>query len=278
MHSPTISFLLSVYYKDDPQVLEDCLESILHQTQTADETIIIVEGELSTELKKVLEDYKKKILNCNIMTLHSVPGPMKFGLPACLNYGIHLSSSDYILRIDSDDINDLERVEIVKKFIAKKPNILLGGSNIIEFDENMIVAGKSRIVPENNDDILKFSKYRNPFNGPSVFFHRETAIMLGGYPLIASNEDYCFWVKFLKNKLPTYNIQKNLVKMRAGKAIIKRRSSKRYIIGEWQSIRFMYGIGHFSFTFYILQIISRTFIRLFPLKMIQLIYNSLLRN
>lgn len=278
MHSPTVSFLLSVYYKDNPQVLIDCLESILSQTIPADETIIIVEGDLNIELNQVLEDYENKIQNCIVKNLFSVPGPMKYGLPACLNYGIYLSSSDYILRIDSDDINQLDRVKIIKNFLKENPSILLGGSNVLEFDEKMISKQKSRVVPENHNDILKFSRFRNPFNGPSVFFCRETAIMLGGYPLVASNEDYCFWAKFLKFGLETYNIQDNLVKMRGGTEIIKRRSSKRYIIGEWQSLRFLYGIGHFNYFLFLFHIIFRTILRLFPLKIIKFFYKRLFRK
>lgn len=278
MPKPSVSFLLSVYFKDNFEILTECLESIYNQTCTADETIIVVEGHLNPELKQVIETYNKKIPNCIVAELDSVPGPMKFGLPACLNYGINLSSSDYIMRIDSDDINDIERVQITKDFIEQNPDVTLGGSNIIEYDERMLIRGMSRKVPEKHQEIKKYSRFRNPFNGPAVFFHRKTAIMLGGYPLIASNEDYCFWVKFLKYDLKTYNIQKNLVKMRAGKEIIKRRSSKRYIIGELQSLRFLYGIGHFSFVMYLMHSLLRTSIRILPVSIIKIIYNSLLRN
>lgn len=277
MPKPTISFLLSVYFRDNPKVLDACLQSILDQTDTANETIIIIEGELSNELKQVIDKFQKQINNCIVAILDSVPGPMKFGLPACLNYGIHLSSSDYILRIDSDDINDPKRVQIIREFIHDNPDISLGSSNVIEFDENMVIEGKSRVVPEKHEEILRFAKYRNPFNGPAAFFRRESAIMLGGYPLTASNEDYCFWVKFLKYGLKTQNIPENLVKMRAGRELIKRRSSKRYIQGEWQSLRFLYGIGHFSFTLYLTHFFSRSALRLLPVNFIQYIYNSFLR-
>lgn len=278
MRRPTFSFLLSVYFKDDPHVLSECLDSIVNQTDTADETIIIVEGKLSVELQEILETYKNKIDNCLIAELKSVPGPMNYGLPACLNYGIHLSSCEYILRIDSDDINDLDRVRVVRKFIEDHPNISLGSSNIIEFDESMSTECKSRVVPEKHEEILKFAKLRSPFNGPAAFFRREEAIMLGGYPLVGSNEDYCFWVKFLKHGLITQNIQKNLVKMRAGKEIIKRRSSKRYILGEWQSTRFLFGIGHYNFLLFITHLCLKSTLRLLPASFIQIIYNKVLRK
>ena len=278
MHNLKLGFLLSIYKNDSVTVVDECLNSIYLQSKKSDEVIIVIEGKIDDEMEKLLNSYQKKIKNFIQAKMDNVPGPLNYGLPACLNYGISISSSDYILRIDSDDINHLERVEKTYNFLLKNSDVKLGSSNIIEYDETMRKKKKKRAVPELNKDIIRFSKFRNPFNGPAVFFNRKIAIQLGGYPLVASNEDYCFWVSFIKYGYKCYNFQENLVKMRAGSGIIKRRSSTRYMLGEWQSLRYLYGISHFTFFQFIAHFFTRTLIRLLPTKNISFIYNKFLRK
>ena len=278
MHKYTFGFLLSVYKNDTSTYVDQCLDSIANQTVLANETIIVVEGGINIDLKNVISSYSNKIQGLAVYYIEEQKGPLNFGLPSCLNYGIAKTNVDYIVRIDSDDINRNDRIEKTSEFLTKKPHIKLLGSNIEEYDEEMLIKQNQRSVPENHKDILKYSKFRNPFNGPAVTFDRLTAIKLGGYPQVASNEDYCLWVSFLKYDFPTHNLQENLVKMRAGRGIIKRRSSFRYMKGEWQSIRFIFGIGYFSFSFFLFHIITRTLVRIMPFNIISMVYSKLLRT
>lgn len=274
----TFCFLLSVYANETSSNLEDCLSSIFSQTLRPDEVVVVVEGEISSEVKSVLNKYAQILKNFNICNLPKQFGPMDYGLPSCLNYGISISRSDYIVRIDSDDINSPTRLEVIKKFINQNPSVKLLGSSICEYSENFSKKLKMRAVPEFHNDILRYSAWRNPFNGPSVAFDRLAAVKLGGYPQVASNEDFCLWASFIKFNLLTYNIQEPLVFMRAGASIIRRRSSFRYIFGEWQSLRYLFGISHFTFTQYIFHIFFRTFIRILPKSIINSVYVNFLRK
>jgi glycosyltransferase involved in cell wall biosynthesis len=279
MNNYTFGFLLSVYKNDNPSYIDQCLSSIANQTLPADETIIVVEGDIKIELKNIISNYSDKIKKLKVFFIEQQKGPLNYGLPSSLNYGLANSDVDYIVRIDSDDINCSSRIEETSNFLKKNPEIKLLGSNVEEYDETMLIKQNQRSVPEKHIDILKFSKFRNPFNGPAVTFDRLTAIKLGGYPQVASNEDYCLWVSFLKYDFPTYNLQKNLVKMRGDIGIIKRRSSLRYVKGEWQAMRYMFGIGYFSFLLYIFHIVSKTFIRLLlPTNLISKLYSKFFRT
>ena len=60
--------------------------------------------------------------------------------------------------------------------------------------------------------------------------------------------------------------------------IIKRRSGYRYTKGEWDSIRYIYGIGYFNFFNYLFHIISRTLIRVLPFRLISITYSKFLRK
>jgi len=278
MNKYKFGFLLSVYKNDNPYYLDQCLDSIAKQTIAADETIIVVEGEIKIELKNIIFNYSDKIQQLKVFFIENQKGPLNYGLPSSLNYGLANTEVDYIVRIDSDDINCISRIEETSNFLIKNPEIKLLGSNIEEYDEEMLIKQGQRRVPEYHIEILKYSKFRNPFNGPAVTFHRLTAIKLGCYPQVASNEDYCLWVSFLKYNFLTHNLQQNLVKMRAGKGIIGRRSSNRYMKGEWQSIRFIFGIGYFSFSLFLFHLFTRTLVRLLPVNLISKIYSKFLRK
>ena len=125
---------------------------------------------------------------------------------------------------------------------------------------------------------LKSSRY-------SKLVPKEKPVTLDLYPEVdhlSVTEDSKFKLRllseFLKFGLETHNLQENLVKMRAGSEIIKRRSSKRYIFGEWQSLRFLFGIGHFNYLLFVFHFISRTSVRIFPFKIIKFLYTKLLRK
>jgi glycosyltransferase involved in cell wall biosynthesis len=278
MSNFTFCFLLSVYGKEESSNLEECLSSIFSQTIQPDEVLIIVEGEISSDLRNVLNKYIQIKKNYTIHFLPGQIGPLGYGLPSCLNYGISVAKSDYIIRIDSDDINSSIRLEATKNFLNQNPKIKLLGSNICEYSEDFSKKLKIRKVPESHSDIVRYSRWRNPFNGPSVVFDRLEAIKLGGYPLVASNEDFCLWALFIRFGLLTHNLQESLVFMRAGSSIIKRRSSIRYIFGEWQSLRYLFGIGHFNLLEYVSHFLIRTFIRILPHRVIALIYTNFLRE
>lgn len=277
MNKNTFSFLLSIYKNDKYLYLKQCLDSIISQTLKANEIIIVQEGEVCKEITELILQYK----NTHPISYYKLPfqnGPLGYGLPNCLNYGIERARSKYIVRIDSDDVNKLNRLEVINNFIESNPGIKLFGSYIREYDENLITPGKIRSVPTKLKEIISYCKFRNPFNGPSVVFEKNLAIKLGGYPNIPSNEDWCFWVNFILNNHIVGNIPLVLVDMRGGDGIIDRRSSSRYSKGEVMSIKYIYKQGFFSPSVYYFNLILRYIIRLFPSKIIKFIYNNFLRK
>ena len=64
-----ISVLMSVYKKENPEYLRASLESILVQTRTADEILLIEDGPLTQELYQVVAEYQKK---CDYLHVHAM--------------------------------------------------------------------------------------------------------------------------------------------------------------------------------------------------------------
>ena len=57
------SVLMSVYYKENPEYLKRALDSILNQTITADEIVLIKDGPLTKELDDAIANYEEKYLS-----------------------------------------------------------------------------------------------------------------------------------------------------------------------------------------------------------------------
>lgn len=81
------SVLLSIYYKENPRALKQCLDSILSQTRMPDEVVLVEDGDLPLELEKVVEKYKHKITNLKIISLAT-----NVGLGKALNEGLKYCS------------------------------------------------------------------------------------------------------------------------------------------------------------------------------------------
>jgi len=122
---------MSVYYKEIPKYLNQCLESLANQTLPATEIIIIKDGKLTDELENILSMWKEKL-------------PLKIegyeknrGLAYALNYGLQFCFHELVARMDSDDISMPDRFEKQVRYFEEHKNVAIVGSNILEFyDEN----------------------------------------------------------------------------------------------------------------------------------------------
>ena len=84
-----ISVLMSVYKKENPEYLRASLESILVQTRTADEILLIEDGPLTQELYQVVAEYQKK---CDYLHVHAMEQNVQLG--RALAKGVELCQYD----------------------------------------------------------------------------------------------------------------------------------------------------------------------------------------
>lgn len=272
------TMLLTVFSRSNAEYLDQCMKSIFEQTYLPNEILLIQEGDITIETNLIIQKWKNNFKD--LFTHKIIPfqnGPMGFGLPSSLNIGIKEAKFEYIIRMDTDDICDKKRVEKQLHFADNYPDIDLFGSHILEFDEELKIETGRRKVPLSHKSIVKSSKFKNPFNGPAVVFKKQVALELGGYPIVASNEDYCFWALFIIKNKKLQNQDEYLVNMRGGDGIIDRRSSKRYRKGELMSLRYLRKIGFFNSYEYYSHFFFKTIFRNMPFIFIKQFYNKLLR-
>lgn len=213
----SISVLMSVYNKDEPEFLKIALQSLCNQTEKALEVIIIFDGFLDKEFYNIVSDFENEL---NIIT---VQNSENMGLAKSLNKGLQYVNGEVIARMDADDISTNDRFE--KQIIMFQDHeVDVVGGYVQEFNSIIENNNTIRKVPTNTDDIVKFSKYRSPVNHPTAMIRTEILRNVGGYPERFNKlEDYALWVSILNEGYSIRNIPEVLVYMRISDATFKRR-------------------------------------------------------
>jgi len=197
-----ISVILAV--KNGQDYIEDTIESVLGQSYTNFELIIIINcsSDETLNIVKNVKDSRVTYYETNISQL-------SFNL----NYGILKAKGDYIARIDADDLAFKYRLE-KQLSILKKYNYDVVGSNIQLIDEKGLNK-KSIVLPENNSEIRSKIFYRSVIAHPSVLMKKSSLLKHSCYLGGKFAQDYDLWLRLMRDKdIKFYNVQEPLTKYR----------------------------------------------------------------
>lgn len=226
------SLLGSVYHRESPAALAQCLESIALATLGDNaEVVLVQDGPLTPELLAVIDQFRSR------MVLVDVPLPENVGLGAALNAGLARCSHDLVARFDTDDIDLPARFALQLQRFACQPDLALLGGWIDEFVDDPAHPHAERHTPVSHDSILQFARKRNPFNHMTVMFRKQAVLAVGGYGGEYLFEDYALWVRLLQAGYATDNLPAVLTHARTGTSMYRRRGGWRYAVSEWRLLR-----------------------------------------
>ncbi len=269
-----LSVLMSVYYKEKPQYLTDCLDSLLAQTRPADEWVVVEDGPLTAELYQVLNNYQQKYPQL----IKRVPLAKNQGLGLALREGILHCSYELVARMDTDDVSVPERFEKQLAAFDKKPSPDICGSHIIEFENSPEHILSIRKVPLSHDEIAQYQKTRSAFNHVSVIFKKSAVLKAGNYQDAPLMEDDLLWVNMLRSGAKCINLDENLVYVRTGADMIARRGGwdyfKKYKAGRKQILE----TGYISYWDYYKTLVIQLVVALVPRQVRLFVFTHLLRN
>ncbi|WP_277656461.1 glycosyltransferase [Seleniivibrio woodruffii] len=265
------SVLISIYHKENASFFSAALKSIWDDQEVKPNEIVIVQdGKLTDELYCVIDNFKQRI-SCNLIIINL---KNNVGLGLALNEGLKHCTNELVARMDTDDISLPERFkEQLTAF--KDMDIDICGTNLLEFSDDESVIDSVKKVPESNSEIIKFARYRNPINHPTVMFKKSKIMNIGGYQHFLWFEDYYLWARAIQAKYIFYNIQQPLIKMRTGNNMISRRHGIKYAKQEIKFQNFLLSIGLISVFIWISNIFTRIIPRLLPVKILSVIYKLL---
>lgn len=263
------SVLMSLYKKEKPEYLELALDSMLNQTISPNEIILVEDGPLTDELYEVLNKYPM---------LHRIKNETNLGLGLALNVGLKECRNELVARMDTDDCSKPDRCEKQLARFLEKPYLAIVGSHIDEFvgDINNVIS--QRIVPTSSEDIYNFAKKRSAFNHPAVMYSKTAVLNNGGYSDLKRNQDVDLFGRMQFNGYKAENIDETLLWFRSSDELAKRRKSWQNTWSYIATIRKFWKMGYSSFADYAMVGIAQTGMYLMPVKMQNYIYKKFLRK
>lgn len=269
------SVLLSVYVKEKPEYLDECLNSIFENTILPNDVVIVKDGPLTKELDDILNKYAKKYASINIVALEK-----NSGLGIALNHGLKYCKNDLVARMDTDDICDKKRFAVQLQAFEKNKNASVVGGYITEFIDTPENIVSIRKVPTNFESLKSYSKKRNPVNHVTVMFNKKDIIEVGGYQKVkdVGYEDYDLWIRLILRKKLIVNIDNVMVNVRVGSDMYKRRGDKKRLKTALYFRKKLWKVGYYSFFHYIYYSVQTIAFACVPSFVRKILYKNILRK
>ncbi|MGN0632293.1 MAG: glycosyltransferase [Oscillospiraceae bacterium] len=271
---PEYSVAMSVYSGENSGFFRQSLESMFLQTHPCKELILVCDGTLNVSLDSVIDDFSKAYREQLIV----IRKEKSCGVGECANTAIKTASTDYIVKMDSDDIALPERCEKQLRLFAENPGLDMCGSYIEEFNSETGEAIAVKRTPVENDEIRSYAKRRNPFNNQTLVYKKSAAQKVGGYSTERRCEDYDFVVRMLQSGAVGKNIPEVLVKYRVTAENLSRRKNARntrsFISVRWRIFR----SGYSSFTDFLIPCAAQIALFILPSSLTGKLYKKFLRK
>lgn len=274
MTLPAFSVLISVYEKDNPEHFKLALQSVIDQTVSPDEILLVADGPLTDSLYSVIDDFLTKYPNI----IRRVQLEDNQGLGAALQIGVKECAHDIVARMDADDVAVSDRFEQQLEYLSSNPNVDVVGGYIGEFEKDPKDIHQVREVPLEADEVASFSRFRCPANHPTVMFRRDSVLKAGNYRSLRSQQDYELWMRMLSQGHTIENMPEVLVHCRAGDNLYSRRGGLEYARLEYSLQRKFLQIGMITRFEFFRNLFLRVPMRLIPNTVRGFIYNTLLRD
>jgi len=164
-YSVDVSVIMATYNTEIP-MLREAVDSILNQTFTNFEFLIIDDGSIDESVS-----YLKTLTDPRIRLIRNSEN---LGITKSLNIGLREARGRYIARMDADDVSLPERLQKEFDFMESHPDVIVCGSRIGTIDETGRVLSISPQRPHDMEDYRVRMLFQNPGPiHPTAFFNNE---------------------------------------------------------------------------------------------------------
>lgn len=200
--------------------LPEAIDSILLQTFTQWQLIICDDGS-TDDTYSVADAYREKYPDKIILIQNEKNMGLNFTLNHCLQY----VDTEYVARMDGDDISLPTRLEKEIVFLDLHSEYAIVSCPMIYFDDR----GDFMIGKGNGEPEVASICRSTPFCHAPCMVRKEAYDAVNGYTVAQNRlrvEDWDLWVKMYEKGLRGYNLDEPLYKMRDDRNAINRRKMK----------------------------------------------------
>ena len=229
-----VSVIMPVY-REKEGFVRQAIESILNQTLTDFQYIIILDDPDNDELKQVIHEYCK-----NDSRIHFIVNDRNMGCPLTKNKGILLSTTEYVAIMDADDVSYPDRLETQLKRLEKdEVDFLAGYVEVI--DEEDTVLYRMDNLPVKHEDVVKKMRVNNCMPHPAWMLKKRSYLALDGYADIQGCEDYDLLLRAMNAGYKLGNCDRIILKYRLSQQSISRDNLYRqYLMMRYIQDKYFY--------------------------------------
>lgn len=240
-----ISIVLATYDGETAGNLKQAVASILNQTLTPSEFVIVGDGPLPDDQLRVIEDaIAKATFPVRFMQLDE-----NVGRGRARNLGIASCTSEFIALMDSDDISLPNRLAVQVAFLQENPGVDVLATLTEEFDQDGHpgTIGIVKTCPQSHAGIRKSLRLSNCVANPTLLFRKTFWNLVGGFPDYREiNEDYLFYFRLISAGAKFACVPNVLLRVRVGRQQRQRRSGMRIFISDVKFRLTAYREGHLT--------------------------------
>jgi len=204
--SPLVSIIIPTYNR--ATLIRETLDSILTQTHTNWECIVVDDGS-TDDSEKVIGEYVKKDAR---FRFHKRPKDRPKGANACRNYGFELSEGEFVNWFDSDDLMHTDNLALKVSAFTNDIDFVIG--NTINFDEFGKTSRPYKLNYDYPIDVEKFVAQQIGWITNDVLLRKSVLHEVTFNEKLKFGQEYNFFSRFLyKNNKGCY-LKKDIAQRR----------------------------------------------------------------
>ncbi|MDW8039606.1 MAG: glycosyltransferase [Thermoguttaceae bacterium] len=193
----TLVTILIPVWNTPARMLGDCWRSILAQTWTNWQLVVVDDG---SSLPETLEVLKKWAQDRKVHLIRQE----HLGLSQALNRGLEAAQTELVARMDADDLMVPDRLEKQVQYMLQHPEVDILGGQIEAFDDN---SGQPswrthhplQVNPTELQQAILEGQTPWFLNHSAVMYRRSRILALGGYDLCFGwAQDFDLWLRALR--------------------------------------------------------------------------------
>ena len=210
-----ISVIMGIY--NCASTLPEAIESLINQTYQ-DWFLIMCDDGSSDDTYSIADNYRKRFPD-KILLLKN---EQNMGLNYTLNHCLKYADTEYVARMDGDDVSEPTRFEKEILFLDSHREFAIVSCPMIYFDEN----GEWGKGNSSGEPAISSIPKVTPFCHAPCMVRKEAYEKVGGYTVDKKYlrvEDYELWVKMISSGYRGFNLPECLYRMRDDRNATHRR-------------------------------------------------------